>query len=279
MTHTLADRTLVILLGGAVASSLLGASAQDTETGRHVNMREHVHRLGDNTGSLIGDKKALRKSPFPYSSASFSNQAYKDAVSAKLKDLHGQLPESEIATNTAAAVAVPPTKVNTDSPAVADPFTPPPRPPPSVVHMVSPSGLDSEVIDKLKAAQRQVVASAPYRSSAKPNEKEISEFQDTLSQASFLLFSSEQRPNGMRLQIYRYGINILTRPETLAKLDPPNLTPEAASILVQDYSRMLALRVLLNNPATREDDRAAGQLEYNELLSKHFVLQTKRAKG
>lgn len=165
-----------------------------------------------------------------------------------------------------------------EKPPAAEAAKPPeeaPRPAARILHVPRPGGLNAKTFEKMKAQHKYIQSLDVNRSKTAMKEDEIRQFRNALNDASILLFWPEERPDGSTLQMYQYGVNIVIKPETYKKFDDKTLTPNEAHELAKDFCRLLQLRASLNADNLPEATRAAGQNEYNALLTKTFAQRTK----
>ncbi len=260
---------VILLCAGGNLEGLFPSLAVAQEEGevKTTTVHRKVRRMGEGSfSSIVPHRRGIRGPSAPYSERSFSHRFSRHAAYAKLK-AHMQ--------HSAAREKLPPPGRPSGANAASFVPAPPGQFSSRIAYAIYPSGLDPDVTARLRALERQIAFWTSSRSLDSLKEEQIQKFGQLLEVASGLLFSPQRHPNGATIQILFYGTNIVMKPDMRNLLGGASVARDALHSLAKDFCRMIALRVALDNPETDDAVRAAWQDELNDLLSHHFVLQTK----
>lgn len=143
---------------------------------------------------------------------------------------------------------------------------------------VKRGSLTADEVTKLQAQQKTIAdMEAQFRGDGKLTRDEAGQLRQSLNDASLQIWTEKRDTDGKQQSVVRLGKDVLLNDATAAKLEDPNLSRQDARTFTHDFARTLELKRKLASDDLPDDQRAALQKEYNDLLTKYFTVKTPAA--
>ena len=143
---------------------------------------------------------------------------------------------------------------------------------------VKRGSLTADEVTKLQAQQKTIAdMEAQFKGDGKLTKNEASQLRQSLNDASLQIWTEKRDTDGKQQSVVRLGKDTFLNDATAAKLEDPNLSRQDARTFTHDFGRTLELKRKLASEDLPDDQRAALQKEYNDLLTKYFTVKTPAA--
>lgn len=140
---------------------------------------------------------------------------------------------------------------------------------------VKRGSLTPDELTKLQAQQKSIAdMEAKFAGDGALTKDEATQLRQSLNDASLQIWTEKRDTDGVQQPVVRLGKDVYLNDATAAKLGDPALTRQDARAFSHDFARLLDVKGKLASEDLTDDQRAALQKEYNDLLSKYFVAKT-----
>ncbi len=139
---------------------------------------------------------------------------------------------------------------------------------------VKRGSLTPDELAKLQSQQKAIAdMEAQFAGDGALTKEEVASLRRALNDASLQIWTEKRDTDGVQQPVVRLGKDIFLSDATAARLESPDLTRQEARAFTRDFARTLELRRQLATENLPEDQRATLEAEYNDLLTKYFVVK------
>jgi len=140
---------------------------------------------------------------------------------------------------------------------------------------VKRGSLTPDELAKLQSQQKAIAdMEAQFAGDGALTKEEVASLRRALNDASLQIWTEKRDTDGVQQPVVRLGKDIYLSDATAAKLEDPTLSRQDARAFSHDFARLLDVKGKLASEDLTDDQRAALQKEYNDLLNKYFVAKT-----